>query len=157
MYTSSLSPYPFIGMCLRKPVLPSCVGISTVRVTSPAQLLHTSSEMRYCKQFGVKLWQRFVHRQSNSVLAFASGCTENKALLTSQALPESEASLCSQRAFVALCANCCCFWDVALLSTLNTTVDSCSVMTQTRVNPGYCFLSLSRTGMLSSLAPAFHC
>jgi len=33
--------------------------------------------------------------------ALESGCSENKGLLTSQALPLSEASLCRQQAFAA--------------------------------------------------------
>ena len=75
-----------------------------------------------------------------AVEAFASGCTESKGLLTAQAQPLSEESLCRQQAFATSCANSCCSLPGAVLRKLDTRQDSQSVLSQALTFKGYRYL-----------------
>jgi len=100
------------------------------------------SDVKVIWSLGLNSGIFFCTDTAGAVRALGSDCTENKVLLTAQALPLSEASLCRQQGFAASCANSSCVWPAALLGKLDTTVDSCPVSTQTMVNAGYPCLCL---------------
>jgi len=73
-------------------------------------------------------------------VSIASGCTENKGLLTDQAQPLSEASLSRQQAFATPCVNSHCFMLAALLRKVDTRQDSWHVLPESLTFTGYCLL-----------------
>ena len=104
-------------------------------------------KVKQSRQGKGKLSQDFLTQAlQGAVGASASGSTENKGLLTSQALPLSQASLGRQQAFVVSCASaavtrlllCCQTWILQL-----TAVDFAHVHKSTRGIAPYAFSALA--------------
>ena len=104
-------------------------------------------KVKQSRQVKGKLSQDFLTQAlQGAVGASASGSTDNKGLLTSQALPLSQASLGRQQAFVVSCASaavtrlllCCQSWILQL-----TAVDFAHVHKSTRGIAPYAFSALA--------------